>query len=246
MIGTDEAHDVLNSVRAAHNFPGSNVGNNYAIWGHSQGGHSALFSASTAASYMPEYNLVGTAATAPAAQLQSLFNQQYQSAAAWVIGPYVAATWPNTYPSLQLDQVLTKQGLDNYKSISSKCAFDAAIDGIIRNKFGQKFFEQDFIGNQAWTQAISQQTAPVLSPNQPLFVGESLTDQVVLPNTTAQYIQRACSSGSNLQSEWLTNVGHVQLQTVISPSVINWISDRFSGRPNYSTCNQQLPITPSS
>jgi pimeloyl-ACP methyl ester carboxylesterase len=246
LIGGSEAHDVLNSVRAAHSLIGSQLNNSYAIWGHSQGGHSALFSASTSGNYMPEYSLVGTAATAPAAQLESLFQQQYKSSASWVIGPYVIDTWPAFYTALDPGQVLTKQGINNYKSQAGKCAAGAALDGIIREKFGQQFFSDSFLTNPSWQQAIAQQTAPVLSPKQPLFVGESLTDQVVLPNTTAQYIQRACSSGSNLTSLWLTDVGHIQLQAVIAPAVLNWVSDRFTGNPTNPTCNQPLPLTPSS
>lgn len=246
LIGGSEAHDVLNSVRAAHNLLGSQLGSSYAIWGHSQGGHSAIFSSSLANSYLPEYNLVGTAATAPATQLGSLFQEQYQSAASWVIGPYVVSTWPSYYPSLQLDGILTKQGLNNYKSLAGKCAIGAALDGTVREWIGQKFFEESFLNSSSWGAVVQQQTAPTLPPNQPLFVGESLTDQVVLPNTTAQYIQRACSAGSNLTSLWLTDVGHIQLQSVIAPAVINWVSDRFSGKATSPTCNQSLPITPSS
>ena len=141
--------------------------------------------------------------------------------------------------------VLTKQGANNYKSQAGKCAVGAALDGIIREKFGQQFFNDSFLTNPSWQQAIAQQTAPVLSQKQPLFVGESLTDQVVLRNTTAQYIQRACKAGSNLASLWLTDVGHIQLQSVIAPAVLNWVSDRFAGNPTNSTCNQPLPITPS-
>lgn len=245
LIGGSESKDVLNSVRAAHNLLGNQLGNNYAIWGHSQGGHSAIFSASNAKGYLPEYNLVGTAATAPATQLESLFQEQYKSSAGWVIGPYVVDTWPNFYNDLSVDTILTKQGNANYKSLAGKCAVGSALDGIVREKFGQQFFDDSFLTNNSWQQAINQQTAPVLNPSQPLFVGESLTDQVVLPNTTAQYIQRACSSNSNLTSLWLTDVGHIQLQAVIAPAVINWVADRFSGRPTSPTCNQSLPISPS-
>ena len=39
LVGQAEANDVLNSVRAAKNFNGSDAGNDYAVWGHSQGGH---------------------------------------------------------------------------------------------------------------------------------------------------------------------------------------------------------------
>lgn len=244
LVGLAEAHDVLNSVRAARNLAGTDTDNVYAIWGHSQGGHSALFSSSNAQNYLPEFKLVGTVASAPAAQLKSLFNQQANTAAAWIIGPEVMVSWPSNYSSLKVEEILTKPGLSNYDSISSQCVKAAAIDGIIREKLGQKFFNDSFFTNDQWQSVIDQQTAPVLNPKQPLMVAESLTDNVVLPNTTAQYIQRACNANSNLTSLWLTNVGHIDLQTVISPSVINWLGDRFEGKPTAPTCNQPLPITP--
>jgi hypothetical protein len=78
------------------------------------------------------------------------------------------------------------------------------------------------------------------------MVAESLDDKVVLPDTTALYMQRACHAHSNLTSLWLTGVGHIQLASVISPQVIGWIGDRFAGLPAASTCSQQLPITPAS
>ncbi len=48
LVGGDEARDVLNSVRALQYLPNTQAGNTFTIWGHSQGGNSALFSASEA------------------------------------------------------------------------------------------------------------------------------------------------------------------------------------------------------
>jgi hypothetical protein len=244
LVGQAEANDVLNSVRAAKNFNGSDAGNDYAVWGHSQGGHSALFSSARARSYLPDFKLVGTVASAPAAELPSLFSQQENTAVAWIIGPEASLSWSDNYPGINLSSVLTKQGLNSYKGIAEKCINQAAIDGLVRQRLGQKFFNEDVSNNSAWQAILNEQTAPALAPNQPLMVAESLTDNVVLPNTTARYIQRSCQAGSNLTQLWLTNVNHIALQTVISPSVINWLDDRFNGRPNVSNCNQPLPIAP--
>ena len=52
LIGDDEARDVLNSVRAARELD-SKAGDRYALWGHSQGGHSVLWSANQATTYAP-------------------------------------------------------------------------------------------------------------------------------------------------------------------------------------------------
>jgi hypothetical protein len=76
------------------------------------------------------------------------------------------------------------------------------------------------------------------------MVAESLNDEVVLPNTTALYIERACAVGSDLTSLWLADVGHIQLAPTIAPSVINWLGDRFADRPTAPTCDQPSPISP--
>ncbi len=244
LIGNSESNDVLNSVRAARNIASAQAGNVFTVWGHSQGGHSALFTAKNAASYAPELQLVGTAATAPAAELVPLFNEQNGQAIDWVIGPEAIISWPSVYTNLNAQDVLTSAGKNNYQQIAQKCIDAAAISGIVRNGLHQQFFNTNIMNIPAWKTAAQAQTAPILKPNQPVFVGETLADQVVLPNTTALYIQQACAANSNLTSLWLNDVGHIQLQTVIAPAVINWLGDRFASRTNISTCNQPLPIAP--
>jgi alpha-beta hydrolase superfamily lysophospholipase len=244
LVGQSEAHDVLNSVRAVRQISSSQAGNSYAVWGHSQGGHSALFTANLSASYAPELRLVGTVASAPAAELGPLLNEQYGQPIDWVIGPEAVISWPATYTNLNRNDVLTNVGQRNYQQIANQCIDTAALEGIVRGKLDQQFFATNLTAIPSWNAVVNAQTAPVLKPSQPVMVAESLTDTVVLPNTTALYIQKACKAGSNLNSLWLNNVGHIALQQVIGPAVVNWIGDRFANSANMSTCNQPLPITP--
>lgn len=244
LVGRAEAHDVLNSVRAVRNMPNTQAGKRFGLWGHSQGGHSALFTASMVSSYAPELSLVGTVASAPAAELVPLMSQQYQQPVSWVIGPEVAVSWPANYPQLNTRDVLTPPALNNYHKVAEQCIEQSALEAIVRGKLGQQFFTTNLTDIPSWNNILQTETAPILKPNQPVMVAESLTDSVVLPNTTALYIQKSCQAGSNLNSLWLTNVNHIQLQSVISPGVISWLSDRFAGRVATSTCNQPLPIAP--
>jgi alpha-beta hydrolase superfamily lysophospholipase len=244
LVGGSEAHDVLNSVRAARQIQSAQAGSDFAVWGHSQGGHSALFTANQASSYAPELRLISTVASAPAAELEPLLNEQYHQPIDWVIGPEAVISWSAAYPGLNKSEVLTSVGVRNYKQIANQCIDTAALEGIIRTKLNQQFFSANLTTLPNWNAVIKAQTAPILKPSQPLMVAESLADTVVLPNTTALYIQNACKAGSNLNSLWLNNVGHIALQQVIGPAVVNWIDDRFAGVPNQSNCNQPLPITP--
>lgn len=244
LIGDDEAHDVLNSVRAARNIPAAGAGSNFVIWGHSQGGNSALFSASQATQYAPELKLLGTVASAPAAELGVLLNEQYGTAADWIIGPLIATSWPAANSALSAHTILTSDGFSNYQRISNLCIARATIVGLIRDVIGQKFFTTNPVDVPAWRSMVQQQSAPILAPAQPLLVVESKTDKVVLPNTTALYIQTACKAGSNLSTLWLDNVAHQHIPAASSSNVINWIGDQFAHKAVPSSCSQPLPVAP--
>jgi hypothetical protein len=156
----------------------------------------------------------------------------------------VLTSWPANYPGLPVRSVLSGAGYDNYKRIGQKCITSAAVEGLIRNTVKQRIFQVNPLSVPKWKKVAAEQTAPLLSPAQPLMVVQSLGDQVVVPDTTALYIQRACAAGSDLTSLWLDDVGHIQLFSDIGPAVVNWLGDRFAGRPAAPTCNQRLPIGP--
>ena len=57
LIGESEGRAVLDSVRAARAMPQSGASNRFVVWGHSQGGHAALYTGELAKSYAPELEL---------------------------------------------------------------------------------------------------------------------------------------------------------------------------------------------
>ena len=120
-----------------------------------------LFTAKNAASYAPELQLVGTAATAPAAELVPLFNEQNGQAIDWVIGPEAIISWPSVYANLNAQDVLTSAGKNNYQQIAQKCIDAAAISGIVRNGLHQQFFNTNIMNIPAWKTAAQAQTAPI-------------------------------------------------------------------------------------
>lgn len=237
LVGDSEAHDVLNSVRAARNVPEALAAGRFAIWGHSQGGNSALFSAKTAERYAPGLRLVGTVASAPAAELVTLLNEQYGSAADWVIGPLVATSWPAADPRAERAAVLSNEGQASYAKLAQKCIGAATAAGLARQAIGEKFFARNPMTVAPWRVMAKRQSAPTLGHAHPLMVVESDTDKVVPPNTTALYIRRACRAGSDLQAYWLRKAAHQQIPARSAATVVPWIADRFAGGPTRTTCN---------
>jgi dienelactone hydrolase len=72
LVGVSEGRSVLDAVRAARALE-PRLSKRYVIAGHSQGGHAALFAASLAKKWVPELQLRGTVAFAPASHLETQF-----------------------------------------------------------------------------------------------------------------------------------------------------------------------------
>jgi len=65
LIGEGEARAGLDSVRAARKMPELKLSDRTAVWGHSQGGQSALWTGIVGPRYAPDVRIVGVAAIAP-------------------------------------------------------------------------------------------------------------------------------------------------------------------------------------
>jgi len=244
LVGIDEARDVINSVRAARSVPGADAGTRFASWGHSQGGQSSLFVGMQAASYAPELQLVAVAAAAPAAELVSLVAQQWDNVVGWAIGPEVLVAWPAAYPELKADEVASRTGMATYRRLADQCILQAALKGAVLDVFGQTVFGVDPATVPDWRAAAEANTAQPLTPGLPVLVAQGLKDTVVLPNTTALYVQTSCAAGSDLATMWMGDTGHLAAAKVSGPAVTTWLQQRFAGVPATSTCDTSLPVAP--
>src|SRR3954468_25091724 len=71
LVGTSEGRSTLDIVRAAHKL-NPKISKRFAISGHSQGGHAALWGAYLAPKWTPDLKLRGTVAFAPASHISEL------------------------------------------------------------------------------------------------------------------------------------------------------------------------------
>ena len=242
LVAQAEASDVVNSVRAARNVPEAHAGNRFVAWGHSQGGHSSLWTGHLARTLAPELDLIAVAAAAPAAELNLIMGVQWSTPVGWVIGPEVEQSWPVVYPNLPLDGVISAAGQRNSARLANECIKTAAIEGLVRTKLGINYFSADPVSNAAWAKAGEDQTPPPMPADLPVFIAQSTADQVVLawPNGVLQ--NKWCASGSTLSMLWIGKVNHQDTAMVAGPQVVSWIADRFAGRPAGRTCDVPPPV----
>ncbi len=243
--GQQETTDVVNSVRAAAALPDARAGTQWGVYGHSQGGHSALWTAALAPSMAPELELVGAAAAAPASDLYATINQQWDTTIAWVIGPEVVVSWPDTYPQLQPSDVVSDAGLGATQSEAQDCLVDAGLFGLARQDLAkQTYFKVNPYTNPEWATALEAQTPKPTKASMPVFVGQGTDDEVVLANSTAAMQEQWCKAGSDLTMEWLGGVNHEDAGKAAGPAVVDWLADRFEGKPTAPNCGQKPPVAP--
>ena len=122
LVGTSEGMNALDSVRAARNLPEAGAGSDFAVWGHSQGGHASLFTGHLAASYAPELNLVGVAAGAPVPDLIGLFRVNLDTTAGKVLISMALEMWSKVYDA-SLSTILTTGARPLVAEIARNCLY---------------------------------------------------------------------------------------------------------------------------
>ena len=242
LIGQDEARDVVNSVRAARSIASAQAGDRWVVWGHSQGGHAAIWTGELAASLAPELHLLGVAAAAPAAELPVIVQAQWNTPIGWVIGPAVASSWPLINPNLPKDGVISQAGMNNTSRIQAACITEAAIEAIVRDKAGQQYFAVNPSTVPAWSSIAAAQSPKPLPASMPFMLAQGTADDVVLPGPNALLQNEWCAAGSTITALWMGGVNHMTAANVAGPGVIPWINDRFHDVPAGRNCLTPPPV----
>jgi pimeloyl-ACP methyl ester carboxylesterase len=240
LVGESEARDVLYAVQAARQVTAADAGAQVAIFGHSQGGHSALWTGLLADRIAPELNIAGVAAAAPAAELTAVFNAEWNGSQAWLLAPDVVASWTTFYPQLT-DRVLTPFARAFGPRVTRQCITSAVVQAHLLYALGLPFTVKDPMQHPGWSAAAAAQTPPPLPADLPLLLIQSTTDQTIPPSTTADLQTNWCAAGSRVNALWLSGLSHIETATSASSMVIDWIADRFAGNLTVHTCTPPPP-----
>ncbi|MFI5042605.1 MAG: lipase family protein [Acidimicrobiales bacterium] len=232
IVGESEARGVLDIVRAARNIAAVHAGDRYLVWGHSQGGHAAMFALHIADTWAPELHLVGVVAGAPPSQLllinaalqTSPFKHYILMAAAGLNAAYGDAQAP-------LDEVLTPAGLQALDQVDHGCSSD----------FAKALLGTDFKTLQRADPASVPTWAALLEANdpgrftqpskEPLLIIQGGNDEQIPVVSTQLLLGQLCKTGQVAQRWIYPGQSHAG---VIAPSLadmLTWIGDRFAGKP---------------
>ncbi len=246
LVGEQEAADVVNSVRALRNFAPAEAGKRWIVWGHSQGGHSALWTGHLAKKLAPELDLIAVGAAAPAAELMVIMQNQWKGTIGWVIGPEALVSFKDHYPDRDFESIVSDVGKRQLDELLNECTTPAALEGMTIEKFGGQFLKSSPVDSPSWAQTTLAQTPPPLPASMPLFMSEGTADTIVLSGSNALMQQEWCAAGSDMAVQWLGGVGHLQVAIASGPTFMEWAVGQFQGKKAPRNCtfppaSQPLP-----
>ncbi len=98
IVGVSAARNTIDIVRAARHLTAAHASDDYVVWGHSEGGQTALFALHIGTTYAPDLHLKGVVAGAPPSQFgliyQFLLTSPYRVYLFMVAAAYHAARLP--------------------------------------------------------------------------------------------------------------------------------------------------------
>jgi len=236
MVGRVAAQSVLDSVRAARQIPAVNAGDEFVVWGASQGGNSALWTAQLAQSYAPELELLGAAASAPAIDLPRIAEFNLDKPAGGVFLGYVFAAWDVVYPEADLDAILKPEERDNFERMIEPC-FTAPV-GFLRALPGwrtpQQYLSVNILETEPWQQLFEENT-PRGPIEVPILIAHGSADPLIPMELSEAEAQRRCAMGEDVQFARYPGSSHDAREDT-AVYILGWTVDRFAERPTASNC----------
>lgn len=241
LIGGTAGHSVLDAARAARQIPEAGAGDDLLLWGHSQGGQAVLFAAQEASTYAPELDLHGVAAAAPAAELSALLTPDIDHVAGVTIGSYALSAYADFYgpdtPGATLSSVLTEDAQEQVGAMADLCLLgqQKELHSLARPLVGN-FVTADLATTAPWDDLLDENTPGGAPIDVPVLIAQGLADQLVVPRTTDEFVERLCEQREHVQYRTYERIDHGLVGFRAVPLVRPWFRSLLAGDAVPDTC----------
>jgi acetyl esterase/lipase len=230
IVGESEARGVIDSVRAAGQLDGVETSDQYVVWGHSQGGHAAMFSLHIADEWAPELKLVGVVAGAPPSQFDLLYSVLQRSPFRYYL--VMASAGINAAygdDAAPLDAVIEPAGVEAVDLVDQGCDLGA----LTKDLDFSALLGPDPATIPSWAKLLKEndpgkftEAAP-----EPLLVIHGGSDEQIPVAASALMFGQLCAVHQDMTRWVYPGQSHAG---VIGPSLtdmLTWIGHRFAGDP---------------
>jgi alpha-beta hydrolase superfamily lysophospholipase len=236
MVGQVAAQSVLDSVRAARQIVEVSAGDKFVVWGASQGGNSALWTAQLVKTYAPELKLLGVAASAPAINLRKIAEFNLDKPVGGIFLGYVFAAWSAVYPGADLDKIIKPEERSTFNRMIEPCfTAPAGFLPIIKNlRTPAQYLSVDILKTEPWS-TLFQKNTPSGSIKVPILIAHGTADSLIPVELSEAEAARRCKAGEDVQFARYPGSSHDAREDT-AVYILGWVVDRFAGRPTSSNC----------
>lgn len=239
LIGVPEGRSELDAVRAARHLEGVDAGDKTVVWGHSQGGHAALWVGIEAARYAPDVSLSGVAALAPASDLAAMAPRLGNDPLSTIFKSFIITAYSNIYPDVSLDGYVRASARLIVRQTAQRCIVNPEILAVIGLKLSEEsVFARDF-GSGPLAARLAE-NVPDQRTGIPTLIGQGLTDASVSPEVQRAFTERLCTAGQIVDYRGYAGRDHMGVIAADSPAVpdvMKWTEARFAKEPPGDTCS---------
>lgn len=239
LIGRGQAYSALDAVRAAQQLPEVSLSDHTVVWGHSQGGHAALWTGMVAGDYAPRLTIDGVAALAPATDLVTLAQDVQHKPGGALVSAYVGTAYSRTYDDVHLDGYIRRGARVLVAEAARRCVRDPAVLASVLEvgPEWQSVVVGDFTSGPLGDRL--RDNTPTADVGAPLLVAQGTDDEVIPVGITEAWVPRQCAAGHDLDFRTYRGLTHLSLVAEDSPltnHLTNWTTARFAGEAPTSTC----------
>ncbi len=233
---------MIDAVRAAHRLNEIDLDDRVVVWGHSQGGHAALWSGIRAQEYAPDLKVWGISAVAPASDLRPFGAAAPSTTFGKLILPIVWSliirSYSAAYPEVDEGFYIRKLARPFVNDMAGRCLgewrtlvsfFEAAL---LPDK---RIFAHDPTNGPLASRL--EQNSPMGPMPMPVMIAQG--DQDDLMDLQRRFIAARCAAGQSIDFRAYPGQDHVSVVSSDSPLVpdlIEWTRDRLAGQQVSANC----------
>ncbi|WP_107773060.1 lipase family protein [Nocardioides sediminis] len=240
LVGEPAGHAVLDAVRAARAVEEISLADRTVVWGHSQGGHAALWAGILAEDHAPDAGVVGVAAMAPASNLTGLITNLDEVPGGSIFASYVLDGFASTYDDVDVDDYVRGAAEVQVEEMATRCLSGPGALVNIAEYLVQDTSVFDTDPTSGALGARLEENVPAGPIAAPLLLAQGETDPLVIPSAQQEYADQRCDSGGG-PVDYRTypdrdHVGVVADDSPLVPDLLEWTRQRFAGEEAADTC----------
>ncbi len=229
LVGDMAGWNTIDIVRAVQHMAPAHASTTYVVWGHSEGGQTAMFAWQLGPRTAPGLHLAGVVAGAPPSQFAFIYQALLHSPFDFYLFMAAAGFHQAYGAAAPLSAVLTPTATSLLPVLRDGCYGE--IQHALAHYQLTDLIKQDPFTVPQWKSLItaSDPGAFTTGSHVPLLIIQGAQDEQIPVISTQLLASHLCAIGQEVQRWIYPGQSHAGVIGPSTPDMVHWIADRFAG-----------------